>query len=843
VGGVIHYIQNGTEFNIPVENVPITVQPDASLKLKYFHQRDVISDDPHTDPIEPPVPYKLAVMVENNGHGDARDLHIISGQPVIVENEKGLFIDFKVIATEVDGTSLSPSLTADFGTLTPGQRKIATWYLTSTLQGLFTDYKATFEHVTGLGDTRISLMESVEIHEMIRMIRAQGTLDDGAPDFLTNDVKDANDYPDTVHYSNGGTDLVTLRQTGTFSGAPGPGNLTVTLDTGAFTGWSYLRLPDPAMGNYRLVSATRADGRVLPMDANVWQSDRTFIGGGRRPLYENILHLADHNSSGVYTLVYQPLAPPDSSPPSSLVNALPALSQVNIPVTWSGTDNLAVSHYDIYVSIDGGAYTLWKDNTTELGGLLVGTVGSTYSFYSIATDNAGNSETKAPLAEATTQVAVLNLPPVIGAIANAAVDEGDVFTLQATATDPDGPAAAIRFSIGSDRAGVVIDPVSGIIRWNTSEADGGAVAHLIVVATDSGFPAAVANRAFTVTVGDVNNPPTLMPVAPQSIEANGVLIVDADAADGDSPQQTVSFALADAPPAATIDPASGVIQWLPTLADAGRNHVFTVTATDNGSPQQTASTSFTATVTGLVDQAPVFTQVPVVLWLKGKSYSLSVTASDPEGAPITLTANTAAVAGATFADGGSGSGSLAWNTTGATAGTYAVPVTATANGLSTNATVRIRVENDELYWQWAKDLFGQLPAGFDLSLLGMDADPDGDKRGNVHEMALLTHPLVPDSPPVGIQTELLDPFAIIGLNLHRRKGSEQYVDFDLASSPNPDGPWQRSDRLDWSAFIDATGDDDGRAETEKVDFELFELYPGGVPQRNFYRIETTRKQP
>ena len=843
VGGVIHYIQNGTEFNIPVENVPITVQPDASLKLKYFHQRDVISDDPHTDPIEPPVPYKLAVMVENNGHGDARDLHIISGQPVIVENEKGLFIDFKVIATEVDGTSLSPSLTADFGTLTPGQRKIATWYLTSTLQGLFTDYKATFEHVTGLGDTRISLMESVEIHEMIRMIRAQGTLDDGAPDFLTNDVKDANDYPDTVHYSNGGTDLVTLRQTGTFSGAPGPGNLTVTLDTGAFTGWSYLRLPDPAMGNYRLVSATRADGRVLPMDANVWQSDRTFIGGGRRPLYENILHLADHNSSGVYTLVYQPLAPPDSTPPSSLVNALPALSQVNIPVTWSGTDNLAVSHYDIYVSVDGGAYTLWKDNTTELGGLLVGTVGSTYSFYSIATDNAGNSETKAPLAEATTQVAVLNLPPVIGAIANAAVDEGDVFTLQATATDPDGPAAAIRFSIGSDRAGVVIDPVSGIIRWNTSEADGGAVAHLIVVATDSGFPAAVANRAFTVTVGDVNNPPTLMPVAPQSIEANGVLIVDADAADGDSPQQTVSFALADAPPAATIDPASGVIQWLPTLADAGRNHVFTVTATDNGSPQQTASTSFTATVTGLVDQAPVFTQVPVVLWLKGKSYSLSVTASDPEGAPITLTANTAAVAGATFADGGSGSGSLAWNTTGATAGTYAVPVTATANGLSTNATVRIRVENDELYWQWAKDLFGQLPAGFDLSLLGMDADPDGDKRGNVHEMALLTHPLVPDSPPVGIQTELLDPFAIIGLNLHRRKGSEQYVDFDLASSPNPDGPWQRSDRLDWSAFIDATGDDDGRAETEKVDFELFELYPGGVPQRNFYRIETTRKQP
>ena len=843
VGGVIHYKQNGTEFNIPVENVPITVRPDASLKLKYFHQRDVLSDDPHTDPIEPSIPYKLAVMVENNGHGDARNLHIISGQPQIVDNEKGLFIDFKVIATEVDGMPLSPSLTAEFGTLTPGQRKIATWYLTSTLQGLFTDYKATFEHVTGLGDSRISLMDSVEIHEMIRMIRAQGTLDDGAPDFLTNDVKDANDYPDTVHYSNGGTDLVTLRQTGTFSGAPGPGNLTITLNTGAFTGWSYIRLPDPALGNYRLASATRADGRVLPLDFNVWQSDRTFIGGGRRPLYENILHLADHNSSGDYTLVYEPLAPPDSTPPSSVVTALPALSPVNIPVWWSGTDNVAVSHYDIYVAADGGSYSLWKNNTTELGGLFVGSTGSSYSFYSIATDNAGNSETKAPVAEATTQVAVVNLPPVIGAIADATVDEGGVFTLQAVATDPDGPAAAVRFSIGSDRAGVVIDPVTGIIRWNTSEADGGVVAHLIVVATDSGFPAAVANRSFTITVRDVNSPPTIMPVAPQTVAANGVLIVDADAADGDSPQQTLNFALAEAPAGATIDPASGVIQWLPTTGDAGRNHVFTITVTDNGSPLQAASTSFTATVIGPVDRAPVFTQVPVVLWLKGKSYSLSVTATDPDGDPVALTANTAAVAGALFADAGGGNGSLSWNTTGATAGTYAVPVTATANGVSTNATVRIRVENDELYWQWARDLFGQLPTGFDLSLLGMDADPDGDKRANVHEMALLTHPLVPDSPPIGIRAELLDPFAIIGLNLHRRKGSEQYVDFDLASSPNPDGPWHRADRLDWSAFIDAAGDDDGRAETEKVDFELFELYPGGVPQRNFYRIETTRKQP
>src|SRR5690606_7298226 len=119
VGGLIRYNQGGTLFTIPVANVPVTVRPDAALDLKYFHQRDVVSDDPHTDAIEPAQPYKLAVMVENNGFGEARNLRIISGEPKIIENEKGLFIDFKIIATEVDGQPLSPSLTADFGTPAP----------------------------------------------------------------------------------------------------------------------------------------------------------------------------------------------------------------------------------------------------------------------------------------------------------------------------------------------------------------------------------------------------------------------------------------------------------------------------------------------------------------------------------------------------------------------------------------------------------------------------------------------------------------------------------------------------------------------------------------------------
>ncbi len=46
--------------------VPLTVNPSLNLMLHYFMQRNILGDDPLTDPaIEPSVPAELAVMIEN----------------------------------------------------------------------------------------------------------------------------------------------------------------------------------------------------------------------------------------------------------------------------------------------------------------------------------------------------------------------------------------------------------------------------------------------------------------------------------------------------------------------------------------------------------------------------------------------------------------------------------------------------------------------------------------------------------------------------------------------------------------------------------------------------------
>ena len=65
-------------------------------------------------------------------------------------------------------------------------------------------------------------------------------------------------------------------------------------------------------------------------------------------------------------------------------------------------------NYIVYVSTDGGEYRLWLDVASSTSGVFQGEFGSTYSFYTVASDNVGNTEEAptAPDAETTVGAAV-----------------------------------------------------------------------------------------------------------------------------------------------------------------------------------------------------------------------------------------------------------------------------------------------------------------------------------------------------------------------------------------------------------------------------------------------------
>ena len=158
---------SGESITIPLLPTVITVRPDPSLLVHYFWERYVVGDDPFTDEIEPSIPFTLGVAVKNVGHGTAYSLQITSGQPEIIENERGLLVNFMIIGANIGRKGVSPSLTVMFGDLAPNTTVVARWLMISSLQGEFMNYSATFENINPLGDPQLSILDELEIHELI----------------------------------------------------------------------------------------------------------------------------------------------------------------------------------------------------------------------------------------------------------------------------------------------------------------------------------------------------------------------------------------------------------------------------------------------------------------------------------------------------------------------------------------------------------------------------------------------------------------------------------------------------------------------------------------------------
>ena len=291
VGGRLSYSVGGSEFSVPLLPDTITVKPNPSLVVHYFHEKYVRGDDPMTPEVEPVVPFTLAVMVMNAGYGVARALKISSAQPEIIENEKGLLITFKIIGSQIGNQPMSPSMTVNFGDIGSFETKTARWLLTSTLQGTFYNYSATFENINPLGDPQLSLLDDLGYHELVHIVQIDigpediDVIDDGLGDFLVNDQPDQNGIPEFLYNSANGSDVqpvlyanvTAFNHIETFSrGAKAYIVVELTEIVNA-SSWYYSRVinnitsPLPADNEY-LLQVLREDQRRILVEQNAWQT-------------------------------------------------------------------------------------------------------------------------------------------------------------------------------------------------------------------------------------------------------------------------------------------------------------------------------------------------------------------------------------------------------------------------------------------------------------------------------------------------------------------------------------------------------------------------------------------
>jgi RHS repeat-associated protein len=491
IGGTIGFTDPaGGAIGIAVFPATITVLPQAQLKLNYFLQRDVIGADPFSSQVVTPEPAILGLLVTNVGLGTANNLSITTAQPQIIENEKGLLVNFQIIGTQVGAQQVTPSLQVNFGNIAPGQTADADFLLLSSLQGIFTNFTASFTHSDALGGLDTSLIKSVRTHTLIHAGNFNFPGSTGAIDYLAEDNANPGNLPDTVYFSNGTTAPVHIATN--VQSSAGTAVRTFKVTASVTSGWNYIQLPDPGAA-YTLSQVVRSDGKVMRVRDEAWTTDRTINAAGRGTVdYE--LHILDLDSTGSYTVTYVPV---QQTAPTSSVTALPAFSPNSFTVSWSGSGGLGALSFSIYVSDNSGAFMPWLTASTQTSAIYTGVSGHVYGFYSVATDSAGNQQAVPTAAQASTHIGIV-APPVLSPIGNKIVSVGQQLTFTATATDPNVPPDPLTFSLDAGApTGASINPTTGVFTWTPALA---ATFTATVRVTDANFPALSALETITLTV-------------------------------------------------------------------------------------------------------------------------------------------------------------------------------------------------------------------------------------------------------------------------------------------------------------------------------------------------------
>lgn len=306
-GGTLTYTDPFTGLTVTRELYPVqlTVKPSPLLQMTYFMQRDVYADDPLTAEIEEAEPAEFALLINNVGNGYADNVNLQTQEPKIVDNKKGLLIDFHMLYALLNSQKKSlpvgGSVTTQFGTIPAHSQAYAQWFFQSTLLGHFTSYDVTATHVTSYDNPDLSLIDTVTIHEMLRSIDVPAT-GAAATGWLVNDDGDIADLPEKLYLSDGTIEAVHTDGDVSISRQDAQNYiLTVTPES---SGWNYGYCADPTGGRQLLQNVIRlSDNREISL-RNVWHTP-CVMRDQEDPVHIHRLHIAD-NISGVtsYRLVF-----------------------------------------------------------------------------------------------------------------------------------------------------------------------------------------------------------------------------------------------------------------------------------------------------------------------------------------------------------------------------------------------------------------------------------------------------------------------------------------------------------------------------------------------------------
>ncbi|MCF7962081.1 MAG: putative Ig domain-containing protein [Pirellula sp.] len=258
---------------------------------------------------------------------------------------------------------------------------------------------------------------------------------------------------------------------------------------------------------------------------------------------------------------------------------------------------------------------------------------------------------------------------------------GQMYQYDPQATDADGD--SLTWNLRSAPAGMSIDPNRGTIRWTpTSDQLGQQTVELDVLDGQGG----TGTQHFTLMVRSGNLPPILLSSPRTHATFGRPYVYEAVAIDPDG--DGLTFTLIKSPIGMSLDPATGLLNWVPGTDQLSPHHVELLVTDSRGA---TVRQSYVVEASKLTEDAPpVITSSPVLTGLVGSTYTYSITANDPENQSLSLALTTGptnmTIVGST----------LQWSPTTSEVGNHRVTLVAmdpAGNRGSQNFTINVRQAN------------------------------------------------------------------------------------------------------------------------------------------------------
>ncbi|MCI0698796.1 Ig-like domain-containing protein [candidate division KSB1 bacterium] len=196
-----------------------------------------------------------------------------------------------------------------------------------------------------------------------------------------------------------------------------------------------------------------------------------------------------------------------------------------------------------------------------------------------------------------------NRAPVLAAIFNQTMNEGDTLDVPIAATDPDGG----RITLVAENLpsfGSLTDNGNGTgrIRFTPGFFAAGIYQNIQVIATDDGTPALSDTASFRLTVNNVNRAPQIRPPDAITLNEGDTLNITLSAEDPDG--DSIVLRMSNLPAFGSFvdnGNGTGILRLRPGRDDAGAYPQITLVATDNGAPSLSDSKQLDLTV---IDRFP-----------------------------------------------------------------------------------------------------------------------------------------------------------------------------------------------------------------------------------------------